>query len=154
MNYSEIYNNLFVGTTPSEKDHEMLRKRGVRLIINMRFLHGKPPKDGKPRIEYLRLRTFDSPLLPIPLEALRRGAEAAMPVLRSGGGVYVHCARGRHRGPAMAAAILIAQGMGPEQAIRLIKERRKEADPTVRYIRRRIWLFAERWSERIEEERG
>lgn len=150
MDYSQITDNLFVGNTPSEADHETLRKRGVRLIINMRFLHGKPPKDGEPRIEYLRLRTFDSPLLPLPVEALMRGAEAAVRVIGNGGAVYVHCARGRHRGAAMAAAILIAQGMGPEEAIRLIKGRRKEADPGVRYIRRRVWLFAERWSERTE----
>ncbi len=145
MNYSQITQDLFVGTTPSAADYEMLRQMGIRLVVNMRWLHGKRPQDGEPRMEYMRLRTFDSPLLPIPMEALMRGASAGVDAIRRGGRVYVHCARGRHRGPAMAAAILIAGGMTAPDAIRLIKESRGQADPEVRYVRRRIELFAERW---------
>ncbi len=45
----------------------------------------------------------------------------------------------------MAAAILIAQGMPADEAMRLIKAKRREADPEAAYIKRRIMLFAERW---------
>lgn len=151
MNYSQITDDIYVGTTPSAADYEALRKLGVRLVINMRSVHGGRPRIGEPRIEYVRLRTFDTPVLPIPLKALVQGAEAALEARRAGGKVYVHCARGRHRGPAMAAAILIARGMGPEEAMKLIKEKRREADPTVGYIRRRILRFAEVWRERESE---
>jgi hypothetical protein len=45
----------------------------------------------------------------------------------------------------MGAAILIAQGVDPVEAMELIKEKRPEADPDAWYIRRRIMKFAEIW---------
>ncbi len=148
MNYSQITEDLFLGTTPSQIDYQALHGLGVQLVINMRFTHGRPP-GGKSSMKYLRLRTFDSPLLPIPLRALERGALAALDTLRGGGNVYVHCSRGRHRGVAMASAILIAQGVASGEAMRLIKERRSEADPDAFYIRRRIPSFERRWRKRM-----
>lgn len=148
MNYSQITEDLYVGTTPGSAYYDVLRRLGVRLIINMRFWHGRHPAGGNPPLEYLRLRTFDSPLVPIPMEAMMRGALAALPVMHDGGKVYVHCSRGRHRGVAMAAGILIAKGLSPEEATKLIKARRTDADPDAFHIRRRILLFAERWRQR------
>jgi protein tyrosine phosphatase (PTP) superfamily phosphohydrolase (DUF442 family) len=145
VNYSEITENLWIGTTPSSRDFEVLRQRGVRLVINMRFGHRSHPDGGEPPLDYLWLRTFDSPIIPIPVRALIRGVQAALDVIGEGGKVYAHCARGRHRAVAMGAAILIAQGLSPEAAMSLIKERRSVADPYMFYIRRRIMLFARPW---------
>jgi hypothetical protein len=124
MNFSPITDDLFIGTTPSANDYDRLRELGVRLVINMRFeyrpridLHADP-------IRSLWLPTFDYPLLPIPIKA---------------------CAGGRHRGVAMGAAILIAQGYDPHAAMTLIKERRQIADPFAFYIRPRILKFARQW---------
>ncbi len=114
-------------------------------MINMRFGHRSHPDGGEPPLDYLWLRTFDSPIIPIPVRALIRGVQAALDVIGEGGKVYAHCARGRHRAVAMGAAILIAQGLSPEAAMSLIKERRSVADPYMFYIRRRIMLFARRW---------
>lgn len=151
MNYSKITDDLFLGTMPDGPGYEGLRERGVRLVINMRFWRGRRPPNGEPAIHYLWLRTIDSPLRPIPVEALLRGAEAALAAMQDGAKVYVHCAKGRHRGAAMATAILVAQGMPPEEAIKLIKARRAQADPEAGYIKRRIMLFAERWLRRETE---
>ncbi len=148
MDYSIITDDVIVGTTPSQIDYGRLRQLGVRLVINMRFFHGAPPKDRALGMRYVQLRAADTPLLPIPVESLERGAIEAIEVIRSGAKVYVHCSKGRHRGPAMAAAILVAQGMAPEEAVRIIKAKRKVADPGVGYVRRRIELFAERWRQR------
>jgi hypothetical protein len=62
-----------------------------------------------------------------------------------GGKVYVHCAYGRHRGPAMGSCVLIAQGHEPEAAMRLVTKGRPVADPHVYYIRSRILKFALEW---------
>jgi protein tyrosine phosphatase (PTP) superfamily phosphohydrolase (DUF442 family) len=145
LDYSEITDQLLIGTTPAGGDYDLLREMGVRLVINMRFWRGRPPLDGAPPLSYLRLRTFDLPLLPIPTGALIRGAQRALDVMRSGGKVYAHCQRGRHRSVAMAAAILVAQGLSPEAAMRLIKERRRNADPQASHIRGRILEFARHW---------
>jgi hypothetical protein len=146
MIYSQITDGLFIGRPPSEGDDDMLRRLGVRLVICMRFWR-RPHAARDPSLHYLWLRTLDSPLLPIPVRVLVQGATAALEVMEAGGKVYTYCARGRHRSVAMGAAILIAQGLSAEQAMTLIKERRAAADPEAFYIRRRIHLFAQRWSD-------
>ena len=145
MNYSRLTDQLLIGTTPGTVDYGRLREMGVRLVINMRFLVSVGPPKSVSDVEYLHLRTFDSPLLPIPVSALMRGTREALRVSAEGGSVYIHCSRGRHRSVAMAAAILIAQGQSPEAAMALIKKQRPEADPGAPYIRSQILKFANSW---------
>jgi len=145
MNFSRITEDVLIGTTPGPADYERLRDLGVRLVINMRLWWGRPPASHLSSVEYLRLRTFDSPLLPIPTRALLLGTRAALPVIADGGRIYTHCSRGRHRSVAMAAAILIAQGLSPEAAMQLIKQQRPEADPEAHHIRPRILEFGQVW---------
>jgi hypothetical protein len=45
----------------------------------------------------------------------------------------------------MAAAILIAQGRTPEEAMTLIKQQRPHADPGAAYILSRILKFDRAW---------
>lgn len=146
MDYSAVNEVLIIGTTPSVQDYALLESLGVRLVINMRL--ERPPYRNRhvPSLRLLWLPTLDSPFFPIPMHVFRRGVKAALEVIRNGGRVYVHCAAGRHRGVAMAAAILIALGHTPEQAMSLIKEKRAVADPEIWYIRWRILRFAEMWS--------
>ena len=80
MDYSHITDELLLGTTPRGQDYDLLRSLGVRLVINMRALRGRPPANGSPPLDYLHLRTFDTPLMPIPTGALIRGARAALEV--------------------------------------------------------------------------
>ncbi len=148
MNFSPITDDLFIGTTPSTEDYIHLRGLGVQLVINMRVEY-RPRKDPHPTpLHLLWLPTFDSPLAPIPLKALQRGAHAALETFRNGGKVFAHCAGGVHRGVTMGACILIAQGHDPHAAMKLIKERRPIADPFAFYIRSRILKFASQWTEK------
>ena len=147
MNFSPITDDLFIGTTPSAEDYNHLRGLGVRLVINMRVEY-RPRKDPHPTpLELLWLPTFDSPLVPIPMRALHRGAKTALAAIQNGGKVYAHCAGGVHRGVTMGACILIAQGYTPQAAMELIKAKRLLADPFVFYIRSRILKFANQLSE-------
>lgn len=144
-NFSNITNDLFIGTTPLASDYDGLRELGIRLIINMRLVHGPYPDEHHEPIQLLWLRTIDSPFFPIPISKLITGAKAALETIQSGGKVYVHCAGGRHRGVAMGSCILIAQGYTAEEAMQLISKRRSFADPNVFYIRARIMQFAREW---------
>jgi protein tyrosine phosphatase (PTP) superfamily phosphohydrolase (DUF442 family) len=145
MNYSAITDDLYIGTTPSTGDYDLLRGLGIRLVLNMR-IERSPHRDAHPTpIELLWLPTFDSPLIPIPIKALHRGAKAALKTIRNGGRVFAHCAYGAHRGVTMGACILIAQGMSPLAAMELIKSKRPQADPDAFYIRPRIMKFAKEW---------
>jgi protein-tyrosine phosphatase len=145
MELSPITKDLFIGTTPALQDYPRLRDLGVRLVINMRFEHHPRPDNLFPPLTFLWLRTIDSPLFPIPIRALMRGTQAALETIYNGGKVYAHCAGGRHRGVAMGASILIAQGYAAEEAMKLIKVRRSLADPHVFYIQGRILRFARAW---------
>jgi hypothetical protein len=148
MNYSQITNNLYIGTTPNSADYGVLHELGINLVINMRI--GPPPKRDPllPPIKSVWLPVFDSPIIPIPILALQMGVAEALKVIVAGGIVYTHCSKGRHRGAAMGACILIAQGMMPDQAMELIKQQRPMSDPYIWYIRRRIMKFAEVWNKR------
>lgn len=153
MDFSQVTENLFIGTTPPSEAYPFLRGMGVQLVINMRI--ERPPfRDrSNPPLRLLWLPTADTPLLPIPLRALRRGAEAALETFAQGGKVYAHCKGGVHRGVAMGAAILIAQGYPPEEAMALIKQRREAADPYAWYIWRQVLRFAEYWGNSVGDNR-
>jgi protein-tyrosine phosphatase len=142
VEFSQITETLFIGTTPGREDFDQLRRLGVTLVINMRL--GLPPvRDAhNPAVKVLWLPVFDSPLFPIPVHVLARGVAAALRALQADGKVYAHCHFGRHRGVAMGAAVLIAQGFSADQAMALIKKRRPVADPYIWYIRRVIERFA------------
>ena len=146
MNYSKITENLYIGTTPGARDYDVLHELGVTLVINMRI--GTPPRrDPHPiPIRSLWLPWIDSPLFPLPIGFLKYATRQAQTVIERGGAVYAHCAKGRHRGPAMGACILVAQGLTPEQAIELIKEKRPASDPGAWYIRQRVLKFAQAWA--------
>lgn len=146
MNLSQITGDLYIGTTPSSHEYIRLRDLGIRLIINMRF--SRPPSnDPHPQpIETLWLPSIDSPFFPIAIPKLIHGAQAGLETIQDGGRVYAHCSYGRHRGPAMGACILIAQGYDPLEAMKLIAARRPVADPFAFHIRPRIMKFAEEWN--------
>ena len=145
MDFSQITNDLFIGTMPTATDYDRLRDLGVRLVINMRFMRGPHPDFHPEALNFLWLRTIDSPIILIPVRKLVQGTQAALETIRNGGKVYSHCAKGRHRSVAMGAAILIAQGHTPETAMQLIKKQRQIADPGMFYIRSRIQQFSRLW---------
>jgi len=145
MNFSQITECLFIGDTPHLDEYDLLRELGVRLVINMRI--EKPPLIDlhRPPLKFLWLPTVDTPGLVIPIRFLIRGVRAALETFQAGGKVYAHCQKGRHRGVAMGASILIALGYDPDDAIELIKLQRPIADPDAFYIRSRILRFARAW---------
>ena len=148
MNFSTITDDLFIGNMPSLRDYDRLRELGIRLIINMRFSRGPEPdtQDRIQTISTLWLRSIDSPFFPISIHKLMQGAKTALETIRNGGKVYTHCAYGRHRGVAMGACVLIAQGFDPLAAMDLIAKRRSVADPYAYYIHPRIMKFAQLWN--------
>ena len=149
FNFSNITDDLFIGTTPLASDYDGLRELGIQLVINMRFSRSPYPDPHEKPIRFVWLRTIDSPFFPLPISKLIKGASAALETILLGGKVYVHCAYGRHRGPAMGSCVLIAQGYDPEEAMKLVVARRAVADPYIYYIRSRILRFEREWKNKI-----
>jgi N-acetyl-D-muramate 6-phosphate phosphatase len=143
VKFSQVTDDLFVGQQPDADDYLRLCEQGVRLVINMRGEEAPPAHAAN--VESLWLRTYDTPFTPIPLDKLEEGTRAALATIEHGGKVLAHCAGGRHRSVAMAAAILIAQGRSADAAMDLIAASRRRADPRAWYIQRQIRRFERRW---------
>lgn len=144
MDVSAITDALFIAALPQARDVGAVQALGVHLVINM--IWSRPASElNRPPLCLLTLRTFDSPLLRMPLTRLRTGVEAALPVLDQGGRVLVYCRKGRHRSVAMTACILIGLGYSSNEAMDLIAARRAVADPHARHIESRIRAFESQW---------
>lgn len=141
---SQITDYLYISAWPRGDHAEEIRQLNVRLILSMHWI--MPSRTlGHPPVRLLWLPTFDNPLLPMPVSSLTRGVEAALPVIKDGYGVLVHCRAGRHRSVAMACCVLIAMGMSAEKAMELVSQKRAAADPHARHIEPRIYKFEAAW---------
>jgi protein tyrosine phosphatase (PTP) superfamily phosphohydrolase (DUF442 family) len=143
---SQITDTLYISAWPQGDHAAEIKALGVRLILSMHWQ--RPAKTlGNPPVRLLWLPTIDFPLFPLPMNTLRRGVEAALPVIKRGEGVLVHCRAGVHRSVAMAACVLIATGLSAGEAMQLIKARRPIADPDIWYIQNRIRKFETEWQQ-------
>ncbi len=144
MSVTPITDYLSIAAWPTAENITAMRELGVRLIISMTN-RVPPPELDQPPFRLLHLPANDSPFRPIPLDKLCAGVAAALPVIGDGQAVAVHCSRGRHRSVAMACSILIAMGYSAEAAMLVVKTKRRQADPYIWYIRRRIVAFEAHW---------
>jgi protein tyrosine phosphatase (PTP) superfamily phosphohydrolase (DUF442 family) len=148
MDITQITEHLYIASRIKDDDLEAILQLDPGLIISM-IVQRRPPKAlAAAGLEVLWLRTFDFPLLPIPLKSLKRGVDTALPVIHAGGRVLVFCEGGRHRSVAMAACILIGQGYPADEAMQLISSKRQVADPYAWHIQRQIRRFEAFWKSR------
>jgi hypothetical protein len=141
---SKITDYLFVSVWPEARHADEIVQLGIELVLSMHWL---PPRRWLRRLPLtvLWLPTIDTRLTPMPLSKLRRGVEAALPVIQRGGSVLCHCKSGVHRSVVMASCVLIGMGYSAEDAMATVKLGRAVADPDVAYIRRRIVEFELTW---------
>lgn len=148
LDVSEITEYLYISAWPRGEHTDEIHTRGIRLVLSMHWVRPRlVPKDDPVRV--LWLPTFDTPMTPIPMRILAYGVSAALPVIKAGNRVLVHCRAGRHRSVAMACAVLIGMGYTAQQAIQLVKEKRAAADPEIWYIQNRIVKFEKYWQARL-----
>jgi hypothetical protein len=145
LDISQITENLFIAAHPGREDAEYLRELPTHLMLSVRMRPPHPTVRAAAE-SWVHLPCMDTPVTPLPMLLLWTGVETALPVIKEGKNVVVHCAYGRHRSVALACCILIAEGMAPDAAMALIKQQRPIADPYIGYIRARIERFAERWT--------
>jgi hypothetical protein len=145
MDVSQITEQVYIAARIKDVDLEAILQLDPGLIISM-IVQRRPPKAlTAAGLEVLWLRTFDFPLIPIPLKTLKRGVEAALPVIQEGRRVLIFCEGGRHRSVAMASCILIGQGYSADEAMELISSKREVADPRAWHIQRQIRRFEALW---------
>ena len=141
---SPITDYLYVSAWPRGNHADEIRAMNVRLILSMHWI--KPAKVlGDDPIRLIWLPTIDNPFFPMPIRSFELGVEAALPVIKDGYKVLVHCRAGVHRSVAMACCVLVGMGYRAEDAMKLTREKRSVADPDVWYIRNRILKFEKQW---------
>jgi hypothetical protein len=141
---SPITDYLYISAWPRGDHAEEIRAMNVRLILSMHWI--KPAGNlGHDPIRLLWLPTVDNPIFPMPLRSLQLGVESALPVIRDGYRVLVHCRAGVHRSVAMACCVLVGMGYSAKDAMQLVKEKRSVADPYAWYIKSRINKFEKQW---------
>jgi dual specificity MAP kinase phosphatase len=115
---SQITEHLFLGGQFSEKGLQRLKEWNITGVISLREV--KPRLyTNVPWLKTLHLPTRDRQAPAI--EDLKTGVGFINKQIKKGGKVYVHCMWGEGRGPTMAAAYLISQGMTPNDAISQIQ---------------------------------
>ena len=144
LDISQITPRLFISAWPLKGESPQLVELGIRLVISMTSREPLSEYSQEPLL-WTHVPSIDSPLTPISSPGLRKGVEAAIPVLAEGQGVLCHCREGRHRSVAMACCILIAQGCTAESAVDLVRSKRAIADPRAFWIAPRIRKFERAW---------
>lgn len=151
LDASAITDALYIAARPRRSHVSGVRELKIDLVISMIWFRPAAELMRAP-FKIVRLPTLDSPLFPLPLWMLRRGVEAALPIMNRGGRVLVYCRAGRHRSVAMASCILIGVGMTADDAMHLVVARRPIADPHAPHIERRIRAFEQDWLARARAE--
>jgi len=143
---SQITEYLYISAFPAEHHADELIALNIRLILSMHWLRPNSKLNERP-LRIMWLPTIDTPFTPMPISMLRKGVEAALPVIDEGYAVLSHCKAGVHRSVAMASCVLIARGYTADEAMALIIEKRPVADPHAAHIEKRIRKFERIWRE-------
>jgi hypothetical protein len=124
---SEITPQLHVGGQYRRRGWPKMTGRGITAVVNMRIEFDDNHAGIAPD-RYLHLPTVDD--TPPSMAHLREGVAFISDEIRRGGAVYVHCASGVGRAPALAAAYLASTGLSADAAWEHIRRVRPFIRPT------------------------
>lgn len=130
---SKITPHLFLGGQFGPKGVDTFKKLGITGVVNMRMTPYRKNLALK-KVAVLHLPTPDQHAPK--LEDLEKGVVFMQREIDKGGNVYVHCRYGEGRGPSMAIAYLISQGMTYDDAYTFVKKVRTFIKPTPPQIKR------------------
>ena len=139
---SEITSQLHVGGQYRRRGWPTLAARGITAVVNMRIEYDDNHAGIAPE-NYLHLPTVDDSAPT--LAHLREGVDFIAEELARGGSIYVHCASGVGRAPALAAAYFVSTGLGPDEAWDRIRAVRPFIRPTISQVEQ-VRRFATRAS--------
>jgi protein tyrosine phosphatase (PTP) superfamily phosphohydrolase (DUF442 family) len=135
LNMTWITPHLAVGGRVHAQDLHRLADSGVTGVVDTRSEdQDEEASLAAHGIALLHLPTKDT--RPLALGDMERGATWINERIGEGRRVLVHCEHGVGRSVLLAAAALVASGLGAHEAINLIKRRRWQAAPNHRQMKR------------------
>lgn len=135
LNMNWVTEHLAVGGRVHPEDIPALARAGVTHVIDTRSEYCDDAQAmAKEHIELLYLPAKDT--YPLTVEQLRDGARWAVEHMREGGRVLIHCEHGVGRSVLLTCAVLVYDGMSAHDALQLAQQKRWQAAPNHRQVRR------------------
>lgn len=131
LRYSHVAPGIYLGGKITPRVFRTFRDWGITGVVSMRT--SKPPQTPDD-IETLWLPTKD--WTPPSLKSFAKGVSFIQDKLADKGAVYIHCQLGEGRGPSMAAAYLIANGMTVDEAVARLVKYRPMVHPNAQQLKR------------------
>jgi protein-tyrosine phosphatase len=126
LNLDRVDGRLWVGGHIAPRHYPRLAALGIGCVVDVRA--ERCDDEGLLAAQGMRLLHLPAPdRYALPVEALIRGVQWALPLMAQGHQVFCHCEHGVGRGPSMALVILVAQGMAPAEAYRALRRARWQA---------------------------
>ncbi len=135
LNMSWITTHLALGGRVHPEDIKALAASGVTHVVDTRSEYCDDAQAlAKEHIELLHLPTADSH--PLTIEQMLEGARWVKERMEQGGRVLIHCEHGVGRSALLTTAVLVYNGMHAQDALQLVQEKRWQAAPNHRQVRR------------------
>jgi protein-tyrosine phosphatase len=145
LNLSWVTEHLAVGGRVHPNDIPALARAGVTHVIDTRAEYCDDADAlARAGIQLCYLPTPDTH--PLTVEQLMNGSAWAVTHMQRGGRVLIHCEHGVGRSVLLTCATLVYAGMSANEALLLVKQKRWQAAPNHRQVRRLI-EFERAWCE-------
>jgi protein-tyrosine phosphatase len=133
LNYSDVTPQLAVGGAFRRGQIKRLSERQITAVVDCR-------EEARDDASALRAAGIDFLHIPTPdrhgftYDQLHEGVDWVLGQVSNGGRAFLHCEHGVGRGPLMACAVLVAQGYGAPEALRIVRRGRWQALPNDRQL--------------------
>jgi protein-tyrosine phosphatase len=135
LNMTWITTHLVVGGRIHSEDIKALAAAGVTHVVDTRSEHCDDAEAlAKEHVELLHLPTDDT--RPLTIEQMLQGAQWVQERMEQGGRVLIHCEHGVGRSVQLTCAVLVYDGMHAQDALQLVQQKRWQAAPNHRQVRR------------------
>ncbi len=135
LNMSWITTHLAVGGRVRQGDIKALAGAGVTHVVDTRSEYCDDAQAlAKEHIELLHLPTDD--MRPLTIEQMLQGAQWVQERMEQGWRVLIHCEHGVGRSVLLTCAVLVYDGMHAQDALQLVQQKRWQASPNHRQVRR------------------
>lgn len=135
LNMSWITTHLAVGGRVHPEDIKALAAAGITHVVDTRSEYWDDAEVlAKEHIELLHLPTADTQ--PLTVEQMFVGAQWVQERMKQGGRVLIHCEHGVGRSVLLSSAVLVYNGMHAQDALQLVQQKRWQAAPNHRQVRR------------------
>jgi protein tyrosine phosphatase (PTP) superfamily phosphohydrolase (DUF442 family) len=135
LNMTWITTHLAVGGRVHLEDIKALAAAGVTHVVDTRSEHCDDAEAlAREHIELLYLPTDDTQ--PLTIEQMLQGSKWVQERMEQGGRVLIHCEHGVGRSVQLTCAVLIYDGMHAQDALQLVEQKRWQAAPNHRQVRR------------------